>query len=47
MERMASASFTYFYMADSEATDTSIPRAWRKRRPSSSQAATIVWSAAK
>jgi hypothetical protein len=47
MPRMSSASFTFFFMSDRQATDVSVPREWTKRRPSSSQAATIVWAPAR
>lgn len=47
MPRMPSATFTYFFMADTRATDTSVPREWKKQRPSSSQTATIVWTSSR
>jgi hypothetical protein len=44
MPRMPSATFTYFFMADdTRATDTTVPREWKKQRPSSSQTTAIVW----
>jgi hypothetical protein len=44
MRAMASATFTYFFMTDTRATDTSAPREWTHPKVSASQAVTVVWT---
>lgn len=41
---MASTNFTSFFMADSRASDVSVPREWTRPKVSASLAATIVWA---
>jgi len=47
MRAMASATFTYFFMTDRQATDVSVPREWTRPPVTSSQPATIVWQSAR